>query len=92
MALAAVGAAIALLPFLSQLTSQETPVYAEAASVTRLVERVDALERLQRAHSGSLGGVQSDVQQLQRAVTALTAPPPAKGKDRKSETGSIKLK
>lgn len=65
--------------------------YAEATAVTALAARVQTAEQLQRAQSGSIGGLTADVQKLQRALEALTAPP-AKGKGKDTVTGSVKLK
>lgn len=93
-ALAAVLAAtgLAAVAYFSTLPDTPAPAYAEATSVAALAARVHSLEQIQKAQAGSLGGLQADMQKAQRALTSLTAPPPGKGKDKKTETGSVKLK
>lgn len=89
----AVTSALALTFLYATRPPARTPVvYAEASAVAALAARMHSLEQIQKAQAGSLGGLQADMQKAQRALTSLTAPPPGKGKDKKTETGSVKLK
>jgi len=95
-ALAAVLAAVGLAGVTHYATSAGAPppvAYADASAVTALAARLHSAEQIQKAQAGSIGGLQADVQTLQRALDALTAPPAkAKAKGKQIETGSVKLK